>query len=119
MQPNARKKSHRGISRSTAPCSASNNHRVADESHSMSIADYMTRTGRPPKKQCRRLGLSGRPARLLFIWSFDLGLGDPAGDLRGARELRAIPSAAQRLKQLNRCSHRLGAKRIQVLLVRE
>src|ERR1700722_8139827 len=118
MQPNARRKSHRGIRRSMAPCSASNNHRVADESHSMIIADYMIRPRRDLKGNCVG-GCSKAPARSLLIGSFDLGLGDPAGDLRGARELRAIPSAAERLNQLYRGSHRLGTKRSQVLLIGE
>src|ERR1700722_7603961 len=47
MQPNARKNSHRGISRSVAPCSASNNHRVADESHSMITNNYDTNSEDP------------------------------------------------------------------------
>src|ERR1700730_10392853 len=118
MQPNARRKSHRGISRSTAPCSASNNHRVADESHSMIANNYDT-NGQGPEIQWRRLNLSARQARSLLIWSFDLRLGDPAGNLRSAREFRAIPSAAQCLNQLYRGGHRLGAKRSQVLLIGE
>src|ERR1700686_1777958 len=46
MQPNARRKSHRGIRRSAAPCSAANNHRVADASPCTIIGNYIPRTGR-------------------------------------------------------------------------
>src|ERR1700686_1494957 len=53
MQPNARKKSHRGISLSVAPCSASDNHRVADESHSMITNNYDTNGQRPERRYPR------------------------------------------------------------------
>src|ERR1700682_3882100 len=114
MQPNARKKSHRGIRRSEAPCSASNSHRMADRDSIIS-SNYMIRPGRDLIGSGVVKSVPRALLRSLFVWSFDLGFCDPAGDLRRARELRAIPSAAQRLNQLYGGSHRLGAKRSQVL----
>jgi hypothetical protein len=118
MQPKARKKSHRGIRRSEAPCSASNNHRVADESQSMIANNYDTNAWLS-ETEWRYLNPSAHQAQLLLIWSFNLRLGDPAGHLRRSWKVRAIPSAAERLNQLHGCGHRLGAKRSQVLLIGE
>src|ERR1700675_658254 len=118
MQPNARNKSHRGIRRSAAPCSASNNHRVADESHSMIANNYDTNV-HATERQWRGLNLSARQVRSLLIRSFDLRFRNSAGDLRRTWQLRAIPPAAQCLNQLYGGSHRLCAKRSQILLVGE
>src|SRR6202035_4111049 len=116
MQPKARKNSHRGIRRSEAPCSASNNHRVADERHSMITNNYDTNS---EDFERHRFPGPQRLARSLLIGSFDLGLADPAGHLRRAREIRPIPSAAQRLNQLYRRGHGLSAQRSESLLVGE
>ncbi len=43
MQPSARKKSQRGIRRSDAPCSESNNQRKAAGTQSMSASNYSER----------------------------------------------------------------------------
>src|SRR5438477_857049 len=40
MPPSARRKSQRGIKRSAAPCSESNNHRTAWANRSMSVPNY-------------------------------------------------------------------------------
>src|SRR5580658_2323393 len=53
MPPSARKKSQRGIRRSEAPCSESNNQRKAAGNQSMSVSNYTDREG--AQKRCRRL----------------------------------------------------------------